>query len=82
VAPVHGGPQTLPRRRLAGEWPEQRPRVWNLTAVEEKGGGDGCEPHRQQEGVTEGRTWPGDGGEQSAEEALGGVDVADSGASK
>jgi hypothetical protein len=29
----------------------------------------------------EGRTRPGDGGEQSAEEALGGVDVADSEAS-
>jgi hypothetical protein len=56
--------------------------VWNLTAVEEKGGGDGYEPHRLQEGATEGRTRPGDGGEQSAEEVLGGVDVVDSGASK
>jgi hypothetical protein len=35
-----------------------------------------------QEGAVEGRTWPGDGGEQSAEEALGGVNVADSGESK
>jgi hypothetical protein len=33
------------------------------------------------EGTAEGRTRPGDGGEQSAEEALGGVSVADSEAS-
>jgi hypothetical protein len=33
-------------------------------------------------GAMEGRTWPGDGGEQPVEEALGGVDVADSRASK
>jgi hypothetical protein len=50
--------------------------------VEEKGGEDGSEPHRLQEGAVEGRTRPGDGGEQSAEETLGGVDVADLGASK
>jgi hypothetical protein len=56
--------------------------VWNLAAVEEKGGGDGGEPHRLQEGAVEGRTRLGDGGEQPAEEALGGVDVAESGASK
>jgi hypothetical protein len=43
---------------------------------------DGGEPHRRQEGAAEGGTWPGDGGEQSAEEALGGVNVTDSGASK
>jgi hypothetical protein len=33
-------------------------------------------------GAAEGRTRPGNGGEQSAEEALSGVNVADSGASK
>jgi hypothetical protein len=81
-SPRCGGPRTPPRRRLAGEWPERRPRAWNHAVVEDKGGGDGGEPHRLQEGVAEGRTWPGDGGEQPAEEALGGVDVADSRASK
>jgi hypothetical protein len=50
----------------------------NLTAVEGKGRGDSGEPYRLQEGVAKGRTRPGDGGEQSAEEALGGVDIADS----
>jgi hypothetical protein len=82
VAPVHCGPRTPPRMRLAGERPERCPRAWNLTAVEEKGGGDGGEPHRLQDGAAEGRTWPGDGGEQPADEAHGGVDVADSGTSK
>jgi hypothetical protein len=82
VAPVHGGPQTPSRRWLAGERPKQCHRAWNLTAVEEKEGGDDGEPHRLQEGAVEGRTRPGDGGEHSAEEALGGVDVADSGARK
>jgi hypothetical protein len=82
VAPVHGGPRTPPRRRFTGERPEWRPRAWNLAAVEEKGGGDGGEPHRLQEGAAEGRTQPGDGGEQPTEEALSGVDVVDSGASK
>jgi hypothetical protein len=82
AALVHGGPQTPPRRWLTGERPEWRPCAWNLAAVEEKGGGDGGEPHRLQEGAAEGRTRPGDGGEQPTEEALGGVDVADSGASK
>jgi hypothetical protein len=81
VAPVHGGPRSPSRRRLAGEQPERRPRAWNLTTVEGKGRGDSGEPHRVQEGAAEGRTRPGDGGEQSAEEALGGVDVADSEAS-
>jgi hypothetical protein len=56
--------------------------VRNLTAVEEKGGGDGGEPHQLQEVVVEGRTWSGNGGEQPVEEVLSGVDVADSGASK
>jgi hypothetical protein len=82
AALVHGGPQTPPRRWLTGERSERRPRAWNLAAVEEKGGGDGGEPHRLQEGAAEGRTRPGDGGEQLTEETLGGVDVADSGASK
>jgi hypothetical protein len=81
AAPVHGGPRSRSRRRLVGELPERRPRAWNLTAVEGKGRGDGGEPHLLQEGAVEGRTQPGDGGEQSAEEALGGVDVADSEAS-
>jgi hypothetical protein len=78
AAPVHGGPRSPSRRRLAGERPEWRPRAWNLTVVEGKGRGDGGEPHRRQEGAAEGRTRPGDGGEQSTEEALGGVDVVDS----
>jgi hypothetical protein len=80
-APVHGGPRSPSRMRLAGERPERRPRAWNLTAVEGKGRGDGGEPHRLQEGAAEGRTRSGDGWEQSAEEALGGVGVADSEAS-
>jgi hypothetical protein len=79
---VHGGPRTSPRRRLARERLERRPRAWNLTAIEEKGGGDGGGPHRLQEGAAEGWIRSGDGGEQPTEEALGGVDVADSGASK
>jgi hypothetical protein len=61
---------------------ERRPCARNLIAVEEKGGGDGGEPHQLQEVVAEGRTWSGNGGEQPAEEVLSGVDVADSGASK
>jgi hypothetical protein len=81
AAPVHGGPRSPSRRRLAGERPERRPRARNLTAVEEKWRGDGGEPHRLQERAAEGRTRPGDGGEQSAEEALGGVGAADSEAS-
>jgi hypothetical protein len=78
--PVHGGPRSPSRRRLAGERPERRPCAWNLIAVEGKGRGDGGEPHRRQEEAAEGRTRPDDGGEQSVE-ALGGVDVADSEAS-
>jgi hypothetical protein len=81
AAPVHGGPRSPSRRRLAGERPERRPCAWNLTAVEEKWRGDGGEPHRLQERAAEGRRRPGDGGEQSAEEALGGVGAADSEAS-
>jgi hypothetical protein len=80
-APVHGGPRSPSRGTLNGERPERRPRAWNLTAVEEKWRGDGGETHRLQERVAEGRTRPGDGGEQSAEEALGGVGSADSEAS-
>jgi hypothetical protein len=53
--------------RLEGGWPERRPRAWNLNTVEGKGRGDGGEPHRLQDGAVEGRTRPGDGGEQSAE---------------
>jgi hypothetical protein len=63
AAPVHGGPRSLSRGRLVGEWPEWRPRARNLTAVEEKWRGDGGDPHRLQEGAAEGRTRPGDGGE-------------------
>jgi hypothetical protein len=81
VALVHGGPHSPSRNWLTGERPERRPRARNLTAVEGKGRGDGGEPHRLQEGAAEGRTRPSDGGEQSAEEAHGGVDVADSEAS-
>jgi hypothetical protein len=81
AAPFHGGPRTLSRRRLAGERPERRPRARNLTAVEEKWRGDSGGPHRLQERATEGRTRSGDGGEQSAEEALGGVGAVDSEAS-
>ncbi len=49
AASVHGGPWSPSRRRLAGERPKQRPRAWNLTAVEGKGRGDGGEPHQLQE---------------------------------
>jgi hypothetical protein len=52
--------------------------VRNLTTVEEKWRGDGGEPHRWQERATEGRTQLSDGGEQSAEETLGGGGAADS----
>jgi hypothetical protein len=76
------GPRTPSQRRLAGGRPERCPHAWNLAVVEEKGGGDGGEPHRLQEGAVEGQTRPGDSGEQSMEEALGGENVADSGASK
>jgi hypothetical protein len=81
AAPVHGGPRSPSRRRLAGEQSEQCPRARNLTAVEGKGRGDSGEPHQLQEGAAEGQTRPGDGGEQSAEEVLDGVDIADSEAS-
>jgi hypothetical protein len=78
VAPVHGGPRSPSRGRLAGERLEWRSRAWNLTAVEEKWRGDGGKPHRLQERAAEGRTQPGDGGEQSVKEALDGVGAADS----
>jgi hypothetical protein len=81
VCPVHRGPRSPSRERLAGERPERRSRARNLTAVEDKWRGDGGEPHRRQEGAAEGRTRPGDGEERSAEEALGGVGAADSEAS-
>jgi hypothetical protein len=76
------GPRSPSRRRLAGERPERHPRARNLTAVEEKWRGDGGEPHRRQERAAEGRTRPGAGGEESVEEALGGVGAADSEASE
>jgi hypothetical protein len=72
---------TVAQGRLAGERPERRHSARNLTAVEEKWRGDEGEPHRLQEGAAEGQTRPGDGGERSAEEALGGVGAADSKAS-
>jgi hypothetical protein len=50
AAPVHGGPWTRLRRRLIGGQLEWRPREWNLTTVEEEGGGNRDEPHRLQEG--------------------------------
>jgi hypothetical protein len=44
--PELGGPwATEPRRRLVEGRPERHPGVWNLTTVEEKGGGDGGDPH-------------------------------------
>jgi hypothetical protein len=46
--------------------------------VEEKWRGDGGEPHRRHERAAEGRTQLGDGGEQSAEETLGGGEAMDS----
>jgi hypothetical protein len=63
VAPVHGGPRSPSRGRLAGERLERRPRARYLTTVEEKWRGDGGEPHRLQEGAAEGQTRPGDGEE-------------------
>jgi hypothetical protein len=78
AAPVHDGPRSSSRGRLTGERPERRSRARNLTAVEEKWRGDGGKPHRLQERAAEGQTQPDDGGEQSAEEALGGVGAADS----
>jgi hypothetical protein len=78
VARVHGRPQSPSRGRLTGDQPEWRPRVRNLIAVEEKWRGDGGEPHQRQERAAEGQTQPGDSGEHSAEEMLGGVGAADS----
>jgi hypothetical protein len=63
AAPVHDGPLTGPRQRLTGGRLKQRPRAWNLAAVEEEGGGNGGEPHRLQEGTAEGRKQPSIGGE-------------------
>jgi hypothetical protein len=81
AAPVHGGPLSPSRERLAGERPKRHSRARNLTAVEEKWRGDGGESHRLQEGAAEGRTRSGDGEEQSTKEALGGVGATDSEAS-
>jgi hypothetical protein len=39
AALVHGGPRSLSRERLAGEWSERRSQARNLTAVEENGEG-------------------------------------------
>jgi hypothetical protein len=77
VCPVHRGPRSPSRERLAGEWPERHSRARNLTTIEEKWRGDGGEPHRLQEGAAEGQTRPGDGEERSAKEVLGGVGAAD-----
>jgi hypothetical protein len=65
AAPVHGGPRSPSRRRLAGEWPERRPRARNLTAVEGKGEGTavsltGCKRGRWRVGhdqATVGNNW-------------------------
>jgi hypothetical protein len=62
AAPVHGGPRTGPRWWLTEGRLEWRPRAWNLTTVEEEGGGNGSEPHRLEEGVAEGRKWSSIGG--------------------
>jgi hypothetical protein len=77
AALAHGGPRSPSQGRLTGDRPEWRPRARNLTAVEEKWRGDGGEPHRWQERAAEGRTQPGDGGEQLAEETLGRGGAAD-----
>jgi hypothetical protein len=73
AASVHGGPRTGPLRWLTGEWPERCPRAWNLATIEEKGGGNGGEPHRLQEGAAEGQKRPGVGGEKPAEVGRGPV---------
>jgi hypothetical protein len=68
------GPRwTVNRASEAARWRTAgtAPRAWNLTAIEEKGGGNGGEPHRLQEGAAEGRKRLGIGGEKPAEEALG-----------
>jgi hypothetical protein len=46
AAPVHGGPRTVPRRWLTGGRPEWRLGARNVVVAEEKGGGDGGDPHR------------------------------------
>jgi hypothetical protein len=63
AAPVYGGPRIGPRRRLTGGRPERCPHAWNITAVEEEGGGNGGEPYQLQEGAVEGQKWPGVGRE-------------------
>jgi hypothetical protein len=63
VAPIHGGPWTGPRWWLTGGRPERHSHAWNLTAVEDEGGGNGGEPHRLQEGAVEGRKRPSVSGE-------------------
>jgi hypothetical protein len=50
AAPIYGGQQIGPRRRLTGGRPERRPHAWNITAVEEEGGGNDDEPYQLQEG--------------------------------
>jgi hypothetical protein len=71
AAPVHGGPRTRPRRRLTGGPPERRPHAWNLTAVEEEGGGNSGEPHRLHEGAAEGRKRLGVSGDKRGGERSG-----------
>jgi hypothetical protein len=73
-----GGPRSPSRGRLTRDRPEWRPCARDLTAVEEKWRGDGGEPHRWQERAAEAQTQPGDDGDQSAEETLGGGGAADS----
>jgi hypothetical protein len=63
---VHGGPQTGPQWWLTGGRSERRPGARNLAAVEEKGGGDGGDPHRLQEG----RKQLGINGQETVEESL------------
>jgi hypothetical protein len=53
-----------------------------LPRLRKKGEGTAVSLTGCKRGAAEGRTWSGDGGEHSAEEALSWVDVADSGASK
>jgi hypothetical protein len=71
--------------RLGGGAPENgqngAPVRGTSPRLREKGEGTAVSLTDCKRGAAEGRTRPSDGGEQSVEEALGGVDVADSEAS-
>jgi hypothetical protein len=53
AALVHSGPWIGPRRWFTEGSPGWRPSAWNLAVAEEKGGGDGGDPHRLQKGATQ-----------------------------